>query len=158
MDSSAGTTFQLQPLTLAGREELTKRLYTARELMTLTDMTRRQVEYWAEIDLLRPTFRKPHAHGRRPALFYTVSDVVRAMIICELRCRNFSLQQVRQIVRNLQEQGLDLSRSELYLLTDGHSVYYAFSDREVMDVLKQHHQMLLLLPIHEQLARLQQAA
>ncbi len=143
---------------LSEREFPGKRLYTAPELMRLTGMTRKQVTYWARIGLIQPTLRDPNADNGQPALFYSSTEVIKALIVCELRRSGFSPRQVQQVARNLQEQGIQLYESEAYLLTEGYSVYYAFSDGEVVDVLKHHHQMLLLVPIHEQVAKLQEAA
>ncbi len=143
---------------MPGRDELTKHLYTAPELMRLTGMSRKNVSYWAKIGLVAPTLRNPNADNGKPALFYSGTEVVKALIVCELRRRGFSLRQVQQVARNLQERGIELYESEAYLLTDGYSVYYAFNDGEVVDVLKHHHQMLLLVPIHEQVAKLQEVA
>jgi len=135
-----------------------RRLYTAPELIRLTGMTRKQVTYWAKIGLITPTLRDPNADNGKPSLFYSGTEVVKALIVCELRRCGFSPRQVQQVARNLQEQGIELYASEAYLLTDGYSVYYAYSDGEVVDVLKHHHQLLLLVPIHEQVAKLQKAA
>jgi hypothetical protein len=46
----------------------------------------------------------------------------------------------------------------MYLLTDGYSVYYANSNNEVTDILKHHRQMLLLVPLREQVEKLKAAA
>lgn len=135
-----------------------KHLYTAPELMHLTGMTRKQVSYWARIGLITPTLRDPNACAGKPALFYSGTEVVKALIVCELRRCGFSPRQVQKVASNLQKRGIELYESEAYLLTDGYSVYYAFSDDEVVDVLKHHHQMLLLVPIHEQVAKLQEVA
>jgi DNA-binding transcriptional MerR regulator len=143
---------------LSKRELPKKRLYSAPELMRLTGMTRKQVTYWARIDLIKPTLRDPDAENGQLALFYSSTEVLKALIVCELRRYGFSPRQVQQVARNLEEQGIQLYESETYLLTDGYSVYYAYSDGEVVDVLMNHHQMLLLVPIHEQVAKLQEAA
>jgi DNA-binding transcriptional MerR regulator len=137
---------------------LSKRLYTAPELMRITGMTRKQVTYWAKIGLVKPTLHDTNVDHGQPALFYSSAEVIKALIVCELRRSGFSPRQVQQVARNLQEKGIQLFESEAYLLTDGYTVYYAFSDGDVVDVLKHHHQMLLLVPIHEQVAKLQEAA
>jgi DNA-binding transcriptional MerR regulator len=135
-----------------------KRLYTVPELLSLTGMTRKQVSYWAQIELLSPRMRDPKARAGSPSSFYSAEEVVKAMIICDLKRASFSLRQIQQIARNLEEHGIRLDKSENYLLTDGYSVYYANSDNEAVDILKHHRQMLLLVPIHEQIEKLKQVA
>jgi DNA-binding transcriptional MerR regulator len=142
----------------ASTPDLTKRLYTAPELMRLAGMSRKQVSYWAQIDLVTPTFQDPKAAGGRPSLFYSAPEVIKAMIICELKRRGFTLRQVQEVAKNLQESQIDLHESQAYLLTDGYSVYYAFDDGQVVDVLKNHRQQLLLVPIHEHVERLRRVA
>lgn len=156
-----GPTVSASPTLVAGksslRDRLTKRLYTAPELMRLTGMTRKQVAYWAQISLVVPSLRDPDAPPGRPALFYAAADVVKALIVCELRRRGFSPRQVQQVAATLGVSEIRLDESEAYLLTDGYSVYYAFSDGEVVDVLK-HQRQMLLVPIHEQVAKLREVA
>ena len=63
-----------------------------------------------------------------------------------------------KIGKNLKEHGIQLQDSEFYLLTDGYSVYYADNDQEIVDILKHRRQRLLLVPIHEQIAKLKEVA
>ena len=102
--------------------------------------------------------RTPKARAGSPASFYSAEEVVKAMIICDLKRAGFSLRQVQQVTRNLQEHGIRLDTAENYLLTDGYSVYYADSDNEAVDILKHHRQMLLLVPVHEQVEKLKRVA
>jgi DNA-binding transcriptional MerR regulator len=150
----------LVPIAASGTtpQDLAKRLYTAPELMRLAGMSRKQVSYWAQIGLVAPVFHDPQAAGGRPSLFYSAAEVVKAMIICELRRRGFSLRQVQEVAKNLEEGNINLYDSQAYLLTDGYSVYYAFDDGEVVDVLKNHRQLLLLVPIHEHVEKLRRVA
>jgi DNA-binding transcriptional MerR regulator len=141
-----------------GNNGLTKRLYTVSEVISLTGMTRKQVTYWAKIKLLNPTLRDSRARTGRPASFYSAKEVVKALVICDIKRAGFSLRQVQQVARNLEEHGIKLNESEDYLVTDGSSVYYADSDTEAFDILKHHRQMLLLVPIHEQVEKLKNAA
>ena len=137
---------------------LTENLYTAPELMRLTGMTRKQVTYWARIGLLQPKLRNPKASPGQPGLFYSTVEILKALIICDLRRAGFTPRQVQQVARNLEQQGIRLDESQAYLLTDGYSVYYASNDNEVIDLLKHQRQMLLLVPLQEQIEKLKKAA
>jgi len=136
-------------------ERLTQPLYTIADIMGLAGMTRRQVAYWSQIGLLTPTLRDSGVP--KPAVYYSGTEVVKAMIICDLRRRGLTPKQVQHVAQNLRDLNLTLCEAESYLLTDGYSVYYAFSNVEVVDVLKRHRQMLLV-PVHEQIAKLQEVA
>jgi DNA-binding transcriptional MerR regulator len=137
---------------------LRKHLYTAPELMRLTGMTRKQVTYWARIGLLKPKLRNSKALPGQPGLFYSAVEIIKALIVCDLRRSGFTPRQVQQVAWNLEKQGVRLDESEASLLTDGYSVYYASNDNEVIDLLKHHRQMLLLVPLREQLEKLKKAA
>src|SRR6266700_4966569 len=91
---------------LSEREFPGKRLYTAPELMRLTGMTRKQVTYWARIGLITPILRTSNTDNGRPSLYYSGMEVVKALIVCELRRSGFSPRQVQQVARNLQEHGI----------------------------------------------------
>jgi DNA-binding transcriptional MerR regulator len=135
-----------------------KRLYTVPELVRLTGISRKQVTYWAQIKLLNPVLRKPNTRNGSPSSFYSAKEVVKALIICDLRRAGFSLRQIQQVAQNLEEHGIKLDQSKYYLVTDGYSVYYASSDTEAFDILRHHRQMLLLVPVHEQVERLRAVA
>jgi DNA-binding transcriptional MerR regulator len=137
-------------------QDVGHRHYTAAELMRITCMTRKQVSYWARIGLINPLPQV--VETGRNSLFYSDIEVVKALVVCELRRAGLTPRQVQQVARNLAEHGIQLDESKAYLLTDGYSVYYAFSTDEVVDVLKHHRQMLLLIPLHDHVARLKVAA
>ena len=149
---------ELAPRREALPKGLRENLYTAPELMRLTGMTRKQVTYWARIGLLKPKLRDSKARPGQPGLFYSTVEIIKALIICDLRRAGFTPRQVQQVARNIEKQGIRLDESQAYILTDGYSVYYASSDNEVVDLLKHHRQMLLLVPLREQLERLKKAA
>ena len=149
---------ELAPRREALPKGLRGNLYTAPELMRLTGMTRKQVTYWARIGLLKPKLRDSKARPGQPGLFYSTVEIIKALIICDLRRAGFTPRQVQQVARNIEKQGIRLDESQAYILTDGYSVYYASSDNEVVDLLKHHRQMLLLVPLREQLERLKKAA
>jgi DNA-binding transcriptional MerR regulator len=126
--------------------------------MRLTGISRKQVSYWERIGLVTPTLRDANAVSGRPSIFYSAAEVLKAMVVCDLRTAGFTPRQVQAIGRNLEESNINLQDSQTFLLTDGYSVYYAFSSDEVVDVLKNHRQSLLLVPVHEHLARMEEVA
>ena len=133
---------------------LPARTYTVAELMQITKMTRQQVSYWAKLGIVVPSISK-HAetagHGYRS--LYGVTDVIEGLIVSELRRSGFSLQAIRKAVDRLKAEGIELYESAPFLLTDGRSVYYAYSSQEVVDLLRAHRQQLLLLSLEEQLEK-----
>src|SRR5437660_12758384 len=99
-DTNSPTTLGSFSQGLTQQERFSKRLYTAPELMRLTGMTRKQVTYWAQIGLVTPTLRTPDTDNGKPALFYSSTEVIKALIVCELRRSGFSPRQVQQVARN----------------------------------------------------------
>src|SRR4051812_46662080 len=93
-------------LTEALPKGLGKHLYTAPELMRLTGMTRKQVTYWARIGLLKPNLRNSKALPGQPGLFYSAVEIIKALIVCDLRRAGFTPRQVQQVARNLERQGM----------------------------------------------------
>ena len=126
--------FQLRIETLAQE-------FTSREVVKLTGITLRQLQWWDERGIVRPA-RKGH---RR---LYSMEDLAEVAVICELRTRGFSLQRMRKVVRFLQKEfGKRLAEtvsgsSEYHLLTDGRTVYLETSTRQIIDILKNSRQPL----------------
>src|SRR3954466_2385409 len=116
--------------------------FTSAEVIELTDITARQLQWWDERKIV-----VPQRHGRNRA--YSLDDLAEVAVICELRRKGFSLQRVRQVMRYLQrELGKRLietvtSGSEYHLLTDGKRIYLENSERQIVDLLKNSRQPLL---------------
>lgn len=121
-------------------------------------MTRRQVAHWADVGLLKPTLKDSDACAGQPASFYSAIDVVKALLFCDMRRAGFTPSQVKQVAHNLEVNNIHLNKPEAYLITDGYSIYHASSNNEVVDILKHNRQMMLLLPIHEQVEKLKKVA
>src|SRR5690348_8785455 len=109
--------------------------YSSNEVMALTGITARQLQWWDERGLVVP---ERQGHRR----LYTLDDVAEVAVICDLRRRGFSLQRVRKVIRFLQrEMGKRLvetvsASSECHLLTDGRHIFLQNSARQVVDLLK----------------------
>lgn len=116
--------------------------FTSAEVVKLTGITARQLQWWDEQGIVVPS-REGH---RR---LYSLDDVAEMAVIADLRRRGFPLQRVRKVVRFLQrELGSRLARtvsggSEYHLLTDGSRLYLRTSAKQIVDVLKNARQPIL---------------
>src|SRR5207249_8494476 len=117
-------------------------LFTSRDVIALTGITARQLQWWDERRIVVPA-REGH---RR---LYSTEDLAEVAVICELRRRGFSLQRVRKVVRFLQREFSKRlaetvgGASDYHLLTDGHTLYLETSTRQIVDILKNSRQPML---------------
>src|SRR6202047_4702773 len=118
------------------------RHFTSQEVVVLTGITPRQLQWWDERGVVQP-LRQGH---RR---VYSVKNLTEVAVICELRRKGFSLQGVRKVMRFLDREfkkGLaDIvgSTSRVPLLTDGTHLYLETSARQIVDILKNSSQPIL---------------
>src|SRR2546427_2288864 len=97
-------------------------LFTSRDVIALTGITARQLQWWDERRIVVPA-RQGH---RR---LYSMENRAEVAVICELRRRGFSLQRVRKGMRFLQREfskrlaETGSGAPEYHLLTDGQSLY-----------------------------------
>lgn len=116
--------------------------FTSSQVVGLTGITPRQLQWWDERGIV-----VPQREGRRR--LYTLDDVTEIAVICALRRKGFPLQRVRSIIKFLQKEfGKRLastvsSGGEYHLLTDGKRIYVENSQRQVIDILKNSRQPLL---------------
>jgi DNA-binding transcriptional MerR regulator len=119
-----------------------EKLFTSAEVVKLTGITPRQLQWWDERGIVAPA-----REGRRR--LYSQDDLAEVAVICALRRKGFPLQRVRRIMRFLQKElGGRLadtvsSGSDYHLLTDGKRIYLENSQRQVIDILKNSRQPLL---------------
>jgi DNA-binding transcriptional MerR regulator len=129
-----------------------KRLFTTSDVMALTGLTSRQLQWWDERGLVTPEHR---GHRR----IYNWEQLVTAAVISQLRRRGFSLQRVRKVVAFLsREFGTNLAaivraRSEYHLLTDGTNLYLRTSARQVVDLLKNSAQPMFDICLSDEVRR-----
>jgi DNA-binding transcriptional MerR regulator len=116
--------------------------FTSREVIALTGITARQLQWWDERGVV-----KPEREGHRR--LYSLDRLTEVGVICELRRKGFSLQGVRKVMRFLdREFGKGLAEivdrnSEYHLLTDGKRLYLETSARQIVDILKNSNQPIL---------------
>ena len=116
--------------------------FTSRDVVSLTGITPRQLQWWDERRIVVPA-----REGRRR--LYSMEDLAEIAVICQLCRRGFSLQRVRKVMRFLQREfGKRLAEtvtgaSEYHLLTDGKTLYLETSPRQIVDILKNARQPML---------------
>jgi len=131
-----------------------KQGYTSNEVMGLTGITARQLQWWDERGVVRP-----ERQGRNR--FYSMADLAEVTVICELRDKGFSLQRIRKIMRFLQREfGRRLvetvsGASEYHLLTDGTKIYLENSAHEIIDILKSARQPIFSVCLTDAVKRVQ---
>jgi DNA-binding transcriptional MerR regulator len=117
-------------------------LFTSAQVVQLTGITARQLQWWDERGIVVPRRIK----RRR---LYSIDDITEIAVICALRRKGFPLQKMRNIMKFLQrELGRRLAEavsngSDYHLLTDGKRLYLENSQRQVVDILKNSRQPLL---------------
>src|ERR1700723_407079 len=117
-------------------------LFSSLEVIDLTGITPRQLQWWDERGVV-----KPERQGHRR--LYSMNHLTEVAVICELRRKGFSLQGVRKVMRFLErELGKGLAEivsrnSDYHLLTDGTHLYLETSARQIVDILKNSRQPIL---------------
>lgn len=118
--------------------------FTSAEVVTLTGITPRQLQWWDERGIVMP---ERQGHRR----LYSMVNLTELAVICDLRRRGFPLQRVRKVIRFLQvEFGKTLAEtvsysSDYHLLTDGKTIYVETSAKQILDVLKNTRQPMLAI-------------
>ena len=126
--------------------------FTSRDIIRLTGITARQLQWWDERGLVVPA-RDGH---RR---IYSFEDLTEVAVICELRRKGFSLQRMRAVVRFLQKEFSKRlaetvsGTSNYHLLTDGRALYLETSPQQIVDILKNSRQPMFAICLSDTVRR-----
>jgi len=126
--------------------------FTSREVVQLTGISARQLQWWDERGIVVPA-----RAGRRR--LYSMEDLSEIAVICELRDRGFSLQRMRKVVRFLRDEFNQRlaetvsGASDYHLLTDGRSLYLETSAQQIVDILKNARQPMLAVCLSDTVRR-----
>jgi DNA-binding transcriptional MerR regulator len=129
-----------------------KKTYSSREVASLTGLSARQLQLWDAGGLLSPTIpsHKTDAGGHTERR-YTPIELFELLVLADLRRRGFTIQQLHQILRVLQEQfGERLydatgGGGNVQLLTDGTEVYARTASGAFFNLLRTPGQPLLVI-------------
>jgi DNA-binding transcriptional MerR regulator len=126
--------------------------FTSREVVALTGITPRQLQWWDEQGIV---VSEREGHRR----LYSFQDLTEVAVLCELRSRGFSLQRVRKMMRTLKSQfnkrlaETVSGSSEYHLLTDGKRLYLETSARQIVDILENSRQPMLAICLSDTVRR-----
>lgn len=111
--------------------------FTSHQATRLTGCTPRQLRYWDQIGLVRPSVRSTGGRSGVPRL-YSFRDLVALKVVRSLQEGGMSLQRIRRAWDFLNRKaGLDQHLSEVKLITDGVSIFkVARKQGEILDALK----------------------
>ncbi len=127
--------------------------FSTREVLELTGITARQLQWWDERKVVVPC-----REGRRR--IYSGADLIDILTIEQLRRRKISLQQVRRVLRflrtRLRARFADLveGKREHHLLLDGNKVYLETDTHQILDLLRNTEQPVFLICLSDVVRRL----
>src|SRR6187200_291669 len=123
--------------------------FTAHQATKFTGCSPRQLRYWDQIGLVRPTVQ---GTGGRPGVprLYSFRDLVALRVVKSLLDGGMSLQRVRRSWEFLNKKAhLDQHLSEVKLVTDGKAIFRVVRrEGEVMNALREG-QMAFFVAIDE---------
>jgi len=106
-------------------------LYPVRDVVEILKISRRQLQYWAQTDLIAPSAKTPGGHGR-----YTFDDLVALKAAKRLIDAGVSVQRIRKSIRALRRLLPTVRRplAELVLVATG-DVLLAFRNGTAFDAI-----------------------
>ena len=123
--------------------------YNTKNVMAMTGLTQRRIDYWDTIHLIKPSIREAAGYGT--TRLYSFNDLVQLTVVKALMDNRISLQKVRKAVIYLKKHFPDVKKplAEMKFLTDGETVFALTKDRrEILDALSRG-QMVFSLAIGE---------
>lgn len=127
-----------------------KSSYSAREVAALTGLTGRQLQWWDEAEVFRPSIApRKTSQGGFTERRYSPVDVLELLALAELRRRGFdnaTLKQMMDVLRDYFRRRLSETlddAGELRLLTDGRGLFLQTRQGHVFDLLVDPMQALL---------------
>jgi DNA-binding transcriptional MerR regulator len=106
-------------------------LFRTGDVMEILGISRRQLQYWAQTQLISPSAQTPGGHGR-----YTFEDLVALKAAKRLIDAGVSVQRIRKSISALRKilPAVDRPLSELVLVATG-DVVLAFKDGVAFDAV-----------------------
>jgi len=113
-------------------------VFTTMEIVERTGLTERQLGYWDQQGIIKPSVQQPNGSGSRR--LYSVDDLVQLNLIRQLKRRGWSTQKIREAITRLRDIMNVPDPLKQAVLVDGDKTLLAFyktkeGERILLDVL-----------------------
>ena len=128
------------------RLRMLKDCFSTRDVLELTGVTARQLQWWDERRIVVPM-----REGRKRV--YSAADLVDILVIEHLRQRSISLAQVRRVLRLLRTElhvrlaDLVAGNNEYHLLLAGKRIFLETDSKQIIELLRNTMQPMLLISL-----------
>ena len=128
------------------RLRMLKDCFSTREVLELTGVTARQLQWWDERRIVVPA-----RQGRNRV--YSTTDLTDILVIEQLRHRSISLAQVRRVLRLLRSElhvrlsDLVAGNCEYHLLVGEKRIFIETDSRQIIELLRNTMQPMLLISL-----------
>lgn len=111
--------------------------YDSKKVAKVLGVTFRQLQYWDEKGIVKPSVRK--ASGRGTLRLYSYEDLVQLKVVKKLRDSNISLKKIKRSVDYLKSilPSIENPLAEFSFVTDGDTIFVLTNEKDkLIDTLK----------------------
>lgn len=106
--------------------------FNSRVVSKITGITQRQLQYWDDQNLVKPSIRS--ASGKGTVRLYSFTDLVQLQVLKKLRDNGISLQKIKKCVHYLNKNFLEIEKplAQLSFVTDGETIFVICENKDVL--------------------------
>jgi len=98
----------------------------------LTELTKRQIDYWDRIHFIKPSVKEASGYGS--VRLYSFIDLVQLRVAKTLKDKGLSVQKIRKSINYLKKTFPEIQKplAEMRLITDGETIFVLTENKEVI--------------------------
>ena len=98
----------------------------------LTELTKRQIDYWDRIHFIKPSIREASGYGS--IRLYSFTDLVQLKVASTLKDKGLSVQKIRKSINYLKKTFPEVEKplAEMKLITDGETIFVLTEKKQVI--------------------------
>ena len=112
-------------------------LYDSKKAAKVLGVTLRQIQYWDEKGIVKPSIQK--ANGKGTVRLFSYEDLIQLKVVKRLRDNNISLKKIKKSIEYLKNELPNIKNPliELSFVTDGDTIFVLTDDKDkLIDTLK----------------------